>query len=185
MLAHGVAEQEAPELDQNAVADQPGRLRERGRPPRSAGTHIEHDPALGDQVGYAYEDQGDANVGPAVYHLPGEEDALERQPLAERQLAVPDNQEDGDGSEHPQRRRELHASQGEEAQPRWSPTARPESLLRRHTVLLKRARPPRNPAKRPYNARGVTQGSGKRKLHEHAGIGWRRHGRIPGAFSRT
>src|SRR5215207_3217023 len=138
MLAHGTADQEAPELDQNAVADQSGRLRECGRPPRSAGSHVGHGPALGDQVGDAYEDQGDAEVGPAVYHLPGEEDALERRSLAERQLAVPDDQEDGDRREHPERRRELHVAQGEEAHPRRSRPALPESLaLRWHVVFLR------------------------------------------------
>jgi hypothetical protein len=73
-----------------------------------------------------YEDQGDAEGGPAVYHLPSQQDALQRRPFAERQLAIrADEQEDGDRCEYPEGRYKLHAPQEKEACPRWPRSALP------------------------------------------------------------
>jgi hypothetical protein len=119
VIAYGSTEQEAPELDQDAMAYQRRRLRECHRLLWSASRHIGYSAAPGNQESDPYEDQGDAEVGPAVYHLPSQQDALERRPFAERQLAIPDDQEDGDRCEYLARRYKLHAPQGKEACPRW------------------------------------------------------------------
>src|SRR5215217_161212 len=137
VIPYGSTEQEAPELDQDAIAYQRRRLRECHRLLWGAGRHIGYSPpGPGNQVSYPYEDQSDAEVGPAVNHLPSQQDALERRPFAERQLALPDDQEDGDRCEHPEPRYNLHAPEEKEACPRWSRASPSEVLLlRRHPPL--------------------------------------------------
>jgi hypothetical protein len=109
VIAYCSTEQEAPELDQDAIAYQHRRLRQCHCLLWSAGRHIGYSAAPGNQESDPYEDQGDTEVGPAVYHLPRQQDALEQRPFAEGQLAIPDNQEDGDRCEDPEGRYNLHA----------------------------------------------------------------------------
>src|SRR5215216_7174149 len=136
VIAYGSTEQEAPQLDQDAIAHQRRRLRECNRLLWGAGRHIGCSAAPGYQESDPYEDQGDTEVGPAVDHLPSQRDTLERRPFAERQLALPDEQEDGDRCEHPEPRYKLQAPQEKEACPRWLGASLPEVLLWRRHLLL-------------------------------------------------
>src|SRR5215217_4678951 len=136
VIAYGSTEQEAPELDQDTIAHQRCRLRECHRLLWGAGRHIGYSPAPGNQESYPYEDQGDTEVGPAVNHLPSQRDTLERRPFAERQLAVPDEQEDGYRCEHPEPRYKLPAPQEKGACRRWPRSTLPEVLLLRRHLLL-------------------------------------------------
>ena len=88
MIAYGSTEQQAPQLDQDAIAYQRRRLRECHRLLWSASRHIGYISAPGNQESDPYEDQGDAEGGPGVYHLPRQQDALQRRPFGEGQLAI-------------------------------------------------------------------------------------------------